>query len=51
MNGCESDSFYAIRGMMKESPYVGIFFSLCFGIIIFAYQLKIFEGPLSDASG
>jgi len=23
--------------MMKESPYVGIFFSLCFGIIIFAY--------------
>lgn len=36
---------------MKESPYLGILLSLCFGIIIFAYQLKIFEGPLSEASG
>ena len=36
--------------IMMEIPYVGIFFSLLFGILVFAYSLKIFEGPLSDAS-
>ena len=51
MNGCEAEPFYAMKSIMKESPYIGIFFSLCFGILIFAYSLKIFEGPLSEESG
>lgn len=51
MNGCNAQSEFAIKSVMRDAPYLGISFGLLLGISIFGYQLKIFEGPLSDASG
>lgn len=51
MNGCESDSFYAVKSIMKQRPYTILVVSLGVTILMFAYQLRIFERKLSKASG
>jgi len=49
--GCKSDSFFAIKAVVKEIPSVYVFFSLTISILAFGYCLMIFESPLSEASG
>jgi len=50
MNGCEADAVFAVKSIMKEKPYTMLGVSLCISIVIFSYQLKIFDGPMSAAS-
>ena len=50
MHGCESDSMFALKGLMKQKPYPILLSGLAITIIIFGYQLRIFEAPLSEAS-
>ena len=50
MNGCEADHMFAIKAIMKHMPYTFISLSLVLTIYLFGYQLKVFEGPLSEIS-
>lgn len=51
MNGCAADEMFAIRAIMKENPYSLLLYSMVISTLIFGYQLRIFEKPLSEASG
>ena len=50
MNGCDANLMFAIKAIMKQRPYTSITISLIFTIFFFGYQLKILEGPVSEAS-
>lgn len=50
MNGCEANLMFAMKAMMKQKPYLAIFVNSVLTIIVFGYQLKVFEGPLSEVS-
>ena len=51
MNGCEAEHMFAIKSIMKQMPYTFISLTLTITIFLFGYQLKVFEGPLSEVSG
>ena len=51
INGCESNSWFAMKALMKQRPFPIILGSLAMSIIIFGYLIKIFESPLDEASG
>lgn len=51
MNGCEADSMFAIKGLMKQKPYSILFGSLMITTVIFGFQLRLFEAALAEASG
>lgn len=51
MSGCEADSMFAIKSILREYPYETIVVSFMTTIMMIGYQLKIFEAPISDASG
>lgn len=51
MNGCEANQMFAIKALMKEMPFELLLFTIFVTIVLFGYCLKIFEGPLSEASG
>ena len=40
-----------MRSIVRDTPFLGIFSTLISLIIIYSYQLKIFEGPLAERSG
>ena len=42
---------FAMKGLMKKSPFPILLFTLSLMICILGYQLRIFESPLSDTSG
>ena len=42
---------FAVKALMKQKPYEILFFSLFVTTIIFGFQLRIFEGVISEASG
>ena len=42
---------FAIKSLMKQMPFTFISAALVLTIFLFGYQLKVFEGPLSAASG
>jgi Ion channel len=50
MNGCEAGHMFALKSIMKQRPYTFLFYTLVLTIVLFGYQLKVFEGPLSEAS-
>lgn len=50
INGCEADLMFAMKSIMKQRPYLAIWISLLVTIFLFGYQLKLFEGPISEAS-
>lgn len=50
LNGCEAEEMFAIKSLMKQMPFTFISAALIITIVLFGYQLKIFEGPLSDVS-
>eukprot|EP00347_Sterkiella_histriomuscorum_P002571 403367638 len=49
--GCQADAVFATKALMKQKPYTILCMSLVISTVIFAYQLKIFDGPISKASG
>lgn len=51
MVGCQADHMFAIKALMKQMPYSLLIVTLLLTIFLFGYQLKVFEGPLSEASG
>ncbi|CDW71264.1 small-conductance calcium-activated potassium channel protein [Stylonychia lemnae] len=51
MNGCEANAMFAIKSIMKQKPYTILWTSMVVSTLIFGYQLRIFEGPVSEASG
>jgi hypothetical protein len=51
MNGCEANAMFAIKSIMKQSPYTILCLSMIISTVIFGYQLRIFEGQLSKKSG
>lgn len=51
MYGCHSDSVFALKSLMKSNPFQVLLSSLFISIITLGYLLRIFEGPISDASG
>jgi hypothetical protein len=51
MHGCESNSFFALKGMMKQLPISIVLYAMFSSIIVLAYQLRLFERPLSEVSG
>lgn len=51
MNGCEADHMFALKAIMKETPYTFIAVSIGVSIVLFGYCLKVFDGPLSEVSG
>jgi len=48
--GCHSDSFFALKAVVKQMPEIYLVFSLSISIFVGGYCLKIFEAPLSEAS-
>lgn len=40
-----------MKGLMKQSPMPILLFTLSISICILGYQLRLFEAPLSEASG
>ena len=50
MNGCQANTMFAVKSIMKQKPYTLIWVSMVITTLIFAYQLRIFEGPISAAS-
>jgi hypothetical protein len=48
---CEADSMFALKALMKQKPYSILLGALAITIVMFGYHLRIFEGPISDASG
>jgi len=51
INGCDANLMFALKAFMKQKPYMTITASLVATILVFGYQLKVFEGPLSQVSG
>mmetsp|Transcript_8536 Transcript_8536/g.13174 ORF Transcript_8536/g.13174 Transcript_8536/m.13174 type:complete len:141 (+) Transcript_8536:1013-1435(+) len=51
INGCESNTMFAIKGLMKQKPYPIILFSLLASLLIFGFWLRLFEYPLVEQSG
>ena len=50
LNGCEADLHFAVKAMMKEKSFTAIFISVGATILLFGYQVHVFEGPISDIS-
>ena len=51
MNGCETDMMFSVQGEFKQSPNKLLISTLIISVLIFGYNLRIFESPLSDVSG
>jgi len=51
INGCESDTFFALKGLMQQIPYTFLLGCLLISILIFGYHLRLFETPLNEISG
>lgn len=47
MNGYEADAIFAIKSIMKQKPYTILWVSMVISTMIFGYQLRMFERPLS----
>jgi hypothetical protein len=50
LTGSEANHMFAIKGAMKLTPLRYIVITLTLSIVLFGYQLKVFEGPLSEIS-
>jgi hypothetical protein len=50
MNNCDASLLFAIKAYMKQRPYTGITIAVITTVLVFGYQLKIFEGPASEVS-
>ena len=51
MNGCEANSVFALKCLMRERPMQLLSVSLFFMMFFSAYLLVVFESRLDEASG
>lgn len=51
MSGSDASFMFTIKALMKKKPYSVLVCSLLLSIALFGFILRIFERPLSDASG
>ena len=51
MNGCHADSMFALKSLMKSKPIPVLLGSLMITGLVLGYLLRVFEGPISEASG
>ena len=51
LQGCEASTIFAVKGLFKQKPYLILVWSLLITTVMFGFQLRLFEGQLSDASG
>ena len=51
MNSCKADSIFAIKSIIKESPYQLTAIIFVGSAIIFAYAMQVFERHYSQVSG
>jgi hypothetical protein len=50
MSGTDASFMFAVKALMKKRPYTVLIVSL-FSVVLFGFNLRIFERPLSEASG
>lgn len=51
MSGCKANYMFAIKSLMKAKPYTVLVIALLVSVAQMGYCLRIFERPLSLASG
>lgn len=51
MSGSEASLMFSIKSLMKKKPYSVLICSLVLSVALFGFVLRIFERPLSVASG
>jgi len=51
MSGCTADYMFAVKSLMKAQPYTVLVIALLVSVAQMGYCLRIFERPLSEASG
>jgi hypothetical protein len=51
MSGSEASFMFSVKSLMKKKPYSVLLSSLILSVALFGFVLRIFERPLSTASG
>lgn len=51
MEGCEASTTFALKALLKESPYASLLLGLIISSILFGLALRNFERPLNDNLG
>mmetsp|Transcript_13141 Transcript_13141/g.22219 ORF Transcript_13141/g.22219 Transcript_13141/m.22219 type:complete len:349 (-) Transcript_13141:104-1150(-) len=51
INGCDANTMFSIKAIMKQRPYIILFSSLVITTLIFGFQLRLFEHQLNEISG
>lgn len=51
MSGTNASFMFSVKSLMKRKPYSVLLSSLVVSVLIFGFVLRIFERPLSEASG
>ena len=51
MSGADASFMFSIKALMKKKPYSVLIVSLVLSVTLFGFTLRIFERPLSEASG
>lgn len=51
MSGTEASFMFSVKALMKKKPYSVLIVSLILSVGLFGFTLRIFERPLSTASG
>lgn len=49
--GCEANTLFALKALLKESPYLSLFISLILSSWVFGFTIRNFERPLNDNLG
>ena len=51
MSGSDANFMFSVKSLMKKKPYSVLLSSLIVSVALFGFILRVFERPLSDASG
>lgn len=51
MSGTDATFMFSVKALMKKKPYSVLIVSLLLSVVLFGFTLRIFERPLSEASG
>ncbi len=51
MSGTDASFMFSVKALMKKKPYTVLIVSLLLSVALFGFTLRIFERPLSEASG
>ena len=49
--GCEANTLFALKALLKESPYISLFLGLLISSWVFGTTIRNFERPLNDNLG